>query len=184
MKHVVQAIQEVCTDRQNSILAIETGTIRSFNEKHESTRHIAETLGERGELISIDINEESIAISKKICINLSNITWIVSDSLTYFKHLTNEIFDFVLLDSMNDQDFIFNEFCLVLPHMRVGGIIMIDDAGITVDGKQYDDTPAQKGRKVWAFLNKHNIPYAVLPIPHRKETQLKVWFTKDILDRL
>ena len=67
------------------INCIDTGTIRTYTEKHESTRHISELVGEKGNLKSVDIEQKSLDISKDICKNAANVEWILSDSIEYLK---------------------------------------------------------------------------------------------------
>ena len=130
---------------------IETGTIRSHAEKHNSTLHISESLDTRGVLTSVDINPGSICISKDVCSKCSNITWVQSDSLAYLKKQTNK-FHFAFLDSVNNRDHIFEEFKLVVPQMIPGGIIIVDDAGVTPTGEPLVGVLPEKGRKVSKFL--------------------------------
>jgi len=130
---------------------IETGTIRSYAEKHNSTLHISQALGNRGNLVSVDIAPKSIQISKDICKDCSNITWIHSDSLVYLKE-QKKTFHFAFLDSVNDRDHIFEEFKLILPYMIPNGIIIVDDAGVDLTGAERVDILPEKGRKISEFL--------------------------------
>ena len=72
-------------------------------------------------------------MSKDICKGLENITWIECDSLEYLKK-DEDKYHFVLLDSVNDPTHIMEEFKLVAKRVHVGGCIMIDDAGIDMQG--------------------------------------------------
>ena len=45
------------------INALETGTIRTYTEKHESTRWLGESI-KKGHIISIDIESKHIKVSK------------------------------------------------------------------------------------------------------------------------
>lgn len=179
MQRVVEAIKEL-NKRCLNIRAIETGTIRSYHEKHESTKYIAKTLGNNGSLISVDINPKSIEISRKICAGLNNITWVESDSISYLKKVDVK-FDFVLLDSKNDDITIWNEFCAVFPKINVDGILIVDDAGIRLDGKGIDKSAARKGHLVWSKL-KDKVMIKVLDTPHG--SQLRVDFSSDNIKKI
>jgi len=168
MQRVVDSLNELLK-KFKYIKAVETGTIRSFDEKHESTKHIAKTLGDRGDLISIDSSPKAIEVSKKICRKLNNIQWVCSKSTDHLKAL-KEKFHFALLDSANDPDVIWDEFLLVRPMMVEGGIIMIDDAGISPSGGR-DKSNAKKGYKVWDKVE-NVLPISVVKAPHG--TQLKI----------
>lgn len=190
MRHVIEAIRETLYTFiiEPRIQALETGTIRSYHEQHESTRHISEALGNRGRLVSVDMSPDSIRISKDICRNARNVEWILSDSLSYLKQGAGKQFHFVLLDSANLADVIFDEFTLVAPMMVENGILMVDDAGISLDKRGFDGTGAQKGHKVWQFLRDCGATYDILETPAGHGTQIKVIFTQDnrrrILDAL
>lgn len=166
MQHVIDAVNNIVNNSSAEILAIETGTIRSYHEQHYSTLHIGNALKNRGKLYSIDFDENSIKISKDVCKELSNIEWIKSDSHDALRKFLKENykFDFALLDSKNDRDFIFEEFKLVLPMMKIGSILMVDDSGITPDGKSVDNFDQQKGEKVWEFLIQNNYPFEIKTI--------------------
>lgn len=184
MVNVINAIHELKSEFAG-ILAVETGTIRSYNEKHESTRHISETLGSKGHLISVDCNPESLRISRDICRNASNVTWVESLSITFLETSGHMRFHFALLDSANDKDLIFEEFRLVVPLMHENGIVMINDAGITVDGGSIDtNVAAQKGHKVWEFLVRNSVPFDVLPLPCGHGTQLAFRITGESARKL
>ena len=150
-------------DKFEYVNCLETGTIRSYDEKHESTRHISEIIGNRGKLKSIDVEEKSINISKDICKNADNVEWILSDSIKYLKN-DNDKYHFVLLDSVNNPDHILEEFKLVANRIEIGGCIMVDDAGIDVNHNVIDSkdlhTP-KKGVGVNAFLIENDINFSV-----------------------
>lgn len=105
-------------------VCLETGTIRSYDEKHESTRIIGECCKS---LLSIDNEIKSIKISKDICSNLSTVTWVHGDSLECMSELRGREYDFILLDSVNDPEHIYEEYLLALKLIKIGGVIMIDD---------------------------------------------------------
>lgn len=171
MRRVVEAVNELTHRIRTDISAVETGTIRSYSEKHESTRHIAQTLGDKGKLTSIDICPKSIELSKKICESLDNITWIQSDATEYLLK-TQEKYDFVLLDSKNCAQTIWNEFKAVLPKLNPGAIVIIDDAGILPDGSGKDPrVPAQKGHMIWDKLHE-KMKVKVLSAPHGQQLRL------------
>lgn len=151
MTNLVKALYILKDRFVENLRCIETGTIRSYNENHNSTLHIAKTLQSiGGSFISIDINPKSIEISKDICKELANIIWICSDSIEYLKK-ENGIFHFAFLDTKNNPDFIFEEFRLIAPKMIVGGIIIIDDAGVDIVGNIVNGEQ-KKGHKVSKFL--------------------------------
>lgn len=88
------------------INALETETIRSYDEKHESTRWLGESII-NGKIVSIDIDSKSIQVSKDICKHLNNIEWIQGDSLEILNNLEESKYNFILLDSVNDKEHIF-----------------------------------------------------------------------------
>ncbi|UCC96701.1 MAG: glycosyltransferase [Phycisphaerales bacterium] len=186
MQHVIEAIREIkARSEHESILAIETGTIRSYDENHLSTYHISRELGGRGSLISVDISGDSIRKSQNICHGATNIEFAESDSIQYLQHLKDRKFHFAFLDSVNDKDVIFEEFRLLAPMMAESGILMVDDAGITPDGRTFDiSVPAQKGHQVWQFLADCGVIPTILTTPGGHGTQLKVVFTKDNIARI
>ena len=153
-------IIEYCIKNINSeyINALETGTIRSYNERHESTRWLGENI-KNGKIISVDIEPKSIEISKDICKHLNNIVWIQGDSLGVLKKQPENHFDFILLDSVNDKEHIFEEFKLALKLIKTNGIIMIDDFGVGINRSIPDPSQplAVKGVKVFNELKKHNL---------------------------
>ena len=159
---------------------LETGTIRSYKEKHESTRHISQIVKENGKLKSIDIELESIKISKDICKNVNNVEWILSDSIEYLKNDT-DTYQFVFLDSVNDSDHIFEEFKLICKRVSPNGIIMVDDAGVNID-KTEDSTPAVKGVKINNFLKEKNINYEIVRGGHGTQILLKM--TKENIEKI
>lgn len=186
MQHVIESIHEIKTPfEREPIFAIETGTIRSYNENHLSTYHIAKELGGRGCLVSVDISGQSIKKSRNICYGATNIEFVQSDSIQYLRGLQGRKFHFALLDSVNDKDVIFNEFRLIAPMMAENGILMVDDAGITPNGQVIDGSvPAQKGHRVWQFLKDCGAESSILSTPGGHGTQLKIVFTKDNLAKI
>lgn len=157
------------------IVAIETGTIRTYSEQHESTRHLGETLGDRGRLTSVDASPEAIEVSRDICRGLDNVDWVESESTTYLSTLQGRRFHLAFLDSANDADVIFEEFELVVPRTVEGGIVMVDDAGITSTLKRIDrGQPSVKGHRVWRLLEACGAEYEVLRTPRGHGTQLRI----------
>jgi predicted O-methyltransferase YrrM len=144
----MDVIRSLLKNIQNASV-VETGTIRSYNEKHESTRILGEST--TGQVISIDNSEDSIRISKDICKNLKNISWILGDSIDVLKSLPKTSYDFILLDSMNDKNHIYAEFLIAIHLIKVDGTIMIDDFGVSSNGSIPDKTQrsAEKGVKVY-----------------------------------
>lgn len=132
------------------IKCIETGTIRSYHEHHGSTFVISKALGNRGSLISVDNLPKSITISKDICKNTTNVKWVLSDSVEYLKANHNK-FHFAFLDSKNVSNFIYEEFRLIAPKIIAGGIIIVDDAGVDIDGRVAEGVQ-QKGHKIAKLL--------------------------------
>ena len=181
MQNVVNAIEELKTQTKDQLRAIETGTIRSYNEKHESTKHISNTLGNRGTLISIDISPKALAISKSICARCKNITWVQSDSIKYLNQVQGD-FDFVFLDSKNNAQTIWEEFCAIIPKIKPDGILIIDDAGIKSNGEKIDNSvPAKKAHLVWSKL-KDIIPIKILKSAHG--TQLRIDLSEKTLNKI
>lgn len=185
MQQVVNIIEELKRSFTVNLNTIETGTIRSYHEKHESTRHIAKTLENRGTLISVDIDANSLKISKDICKNYNNIKFIESDSHSYLKSLKDMDFHFALLDSVNDKNFIMEEFRLIIPLMNENGIIVIDDAGILPNGERIDESvPAEKGHAVWEFLYQNKIEFSIVETPLGHGTQIIVRLNRDKLNKI
>ena len=186
MQHVTDTVHEVKSRfPQEQILAIETGTIRSYDERHNSTYHISRALGDRGSLISVDISTDSIRRSKNICYDTTNVEWVHSDSMQYLRRQKDIKFHFVFLDSVNDKDLIFEEFRLVVPMMVEDGILMVDDAGITEDGRGIDaSVAAQKGHRLWDFLKSCGIQPLVLKTVPGRGTQLKIVMSRENLLRI
>ena len=150
--NLIKAVEELKNRFPNEQLkCLETGTLRNPDHKHSSTLHISNTLGDRGSLISIDINPDAIVVSKETCKHNNNIEWVFSDSVEYLKTLKDK-FHFIFLDSVNCKETIFNEFRLVMPHMLVGGILIVDDAAVHMDGSIDTTTTRVKGHKITAFL--------------------------------
>jgi len=195
MQNIVDAIEQLKKKTDKNLLALETGTIRSYHEKHYSTLHIAEALGGKegeplsGGLISIDINPESIRISKDICKDLTNIIWVEGDSLAKIEDALEQAasgssspLSFVLLDSVNDGDHIFKEFLLVVPYMKPEGILIIDDSGVDLSGEKLDpQNPHQKkGVDVWKFLTDNNIPFQMKKIPSGRGNNIILTITEEL----
>lgn len=132
LKTAIVVLKQRFTDEKLNCL--ETGTIRSYIENHDSTFHIAEALGEEGSLISIDINPSAIKISKDVCKVCKNIEWVLDSSISYLSN-SEEKFHFVFLDSQNNKDFIFEEFRLAIPRMILNSIMVVDDAGVDENGE-------------------------------------------------
>ena len=191
MHNVIKAVEEILYTfiLEPNVQAVETGTIRSYDEHHESTLHISRTLGNRGNLISVDLSPDAIRISRDICKNADNVEWVTSDSVTFLKGpAQHKRFHFALLDSLNDPELIFEEFTLIAPLMVENGILMVDDAGIRPDKQGFDGTAARKGHNVWQFLEGNSIPYEIRETPAGHGTQIKIAFNAQnrrlILDNL
>ena len=144
---------------------LETGTIRTFTEKHESTRHISEIIGKRGRLKSLDITPAHIKISKEICKNAQNVEWILTDSVEYLKK-DRDKYHFVLLDSANSAELIFEEFTNIVDRIHTGGVLMVDDAGIGFNKERlfssYSGHKPKKGLLVNEFLLKQGAQYSIV----------------------
>ncbi len=183
MQNLIDAIDELKNRFPNEHLEmIETGTIRTFHAACSSTYSISEALGSQGRLTSVDISPDSIRISKNFCWNAPNIEWIQSDSVTYLAKLKDKKFHFAFLDSVNQKDFIFEEFRLMIPMMLENSILIIDDSGITNDGCSIDNgVPAQKGHEVWCFLKSCGAKFNIFQVPNFPGTQLKIGLGKENL---
>ena len=179
MQNISDAIYELKEKFSNDILkTIEFGTIPvvDASSSGQSTILISYALDNRGSLISVDHNIKSIEASKEVCQGRDNIIWIESDSVEYIKK-SDEKFHFAFLDSHSDAETPFREFCLIIPKMITGGIIMVDDAGITEDGQNIDtNIPlCQKGHKIWQFLKDCNADFLILRYPtFLSGTQMKI----------
>lgn len=181
MQNLINAIESLKKKFPDvSLQAIEFGTIRVVeqNAHCQSTACISHALGKYGDLISVDISEDSIKASKEVCCDANNIEWVQLDSIIYLKKMKDFCgFHFVFLDTVNDRNFVFEEFCLVAPMMIEDGILIVDDAGIKEDGNRIDrNVNAQKGHKVWEFLKRNNIRFRALPYPNWPGTQLEIIF--------
>jgi methyltransferase family protein len=175
MVHVILSVQELLDRFPSQVEAIETGTIRTHSEHHESTRLIAETVGDRGTLTSVDSSREAIQVSREICRHLHNIEWVEAESTAYLSRVEGRRYHFAFLDSANDQDVIFEEFSLVTPLIVEDGIVMVDDAGITSTLKAVDRRRSSvKGHRVWQFLDSCGAEYEVLRTPRGHGTQLRI----------
>ena len=164
---------------------LETGTIRSYNEKHESTFHISNIIGNNGKLKSIDIEQKSIDISKDIFNNAKNVEWIMRDSIKYLEG-DKDWYHFVLLDSVNNPDHILNEFRLVVEKIYQGGVLMIDDAGVDFDKNPTDDGSPHSPRKailVNELLSNAGADYTILQGGH-PGNQLFLKMSQDNLSRI
>lgn len=181
MRQVLQAVDEVKSRFTEPLVCLETGTIRSYEENHRSTLRIAERLGERGRLVSVDISPDSIRVSRDLCQGLSNIQWIESDSLTFLKSLKGPLLHFAFLDSVNDASVILEEFRLTVRLMVPGGTIMVDDAGILTGGRGRDlGSSAVKGHGVYELLRTREVPFKVLPTVWFHGNQLKIEVSSEV----
>jgi len=170
------------------INALETGTIRSYNEHHESTRWLGELIS-NGKILSVDNNPNSIKVSKDICKNCNNIEWVLGDSLDVLSKLEKESYNFILLDSINDRNHIFEEFKLALLLIKDGGIIMVDDFGVGSKHEIPDPTfpGAEKGVKIFNILKEKQLLNHMYMHQSRKGVQalfigVKPGLKKAILD--
>ena len=186
MQNLINAIEEIKEKFPDTHLnVIEFGTIRTFemNPSGQSTACISRALGKHGNFTSVDIDGVHIKISKEVCCNASNTIWIQSDSIAFLKKLKEERFHFAFLDTINDKDFVFKEFCLIIPKMLVDSILMIDDAGIVEGGERIDtNDAAQKGHEVWRFLKSCGANFSVIPWPNLSGTQIKIVLDKKNLE--
>lgn len=182
MLHLNTAVNVLKKRFTERIKCIETGTIRSYSEHHGSTLVISKALGDKGSLISVDYKPKSMVISKDICKNVTNVQWVLSDSITYLKQ-NQEKFHLAFLDSQNNPDFIFEEFKLVLPKMIAGGIIIVDDAGVDVDGKILTNTIQVKGHRVSGLLKSLGCDNYVVFAPYHG-SQLWIDTTKITCERM
>jgi len=150
--NLIKAVKELKKRFPHRLLnCLETGTIRRFSDNHNSTLHISETLGDSGFLVSVDKSEDCIKESKRVCQNSSNVKWVLGDSISYLRQ-TKDKYHLIFLDTSNDKDFIFEEFRLAITKMVPNGILIVDDAGVTMNGEINPHTTRVKGHKVVAFL--------------------------------
>lgn len=150
---------------------LETGTIRSFHEKHESTRHISEVIGNNGHLLSIDIEAKHIKVAKEITGDPANVSWLQGDSLEVLENLKDN-YQFILLDSVNDKDHIMKEFNFAWPLLTEGGCLIVDDCGVDEQGNKIN-APPQKGVKVYSFCQQNKLNFKVKRSGHG--TQLIIY---------
>jgi predicted O-methyltransferase YrrM len=164
---------------------LETGTIRTYTEKHESTKHISNLIGTKGKLTSVDIEQESIAISKDICDNAENVEWVLSCSIEYLRK-GGDKYHFVLLDSVNDPSHILEEFKLVVNQMHEDGILMIDDAGVGLDKQPLESDWVYAPRKavqVNQLLSDIDVDYKIVVGGHAGN-QLLLKATSDNIQKI
>ena len=83
-------------------------------------------------------------------------------------------YDLILLDSLNDAGHTYAEFKIALRLVNPGGTIVIDDAGIGVDGRIPDCTQpaAVKGVQVYSELQRLGLCSCVHIHQSRKGAQL------------
>lgn len=123
---------------------LEIGTICSYDEGHESTRHIGLTLILRGTLWSVDNSEKSITISKDISRGLTNITWFHQDSIDFLNECVANRRDHEALD--------FND---TRPPAGVGGATdQHRDPGVATAGNSFIKfTPSPAPKLKWHKLS-------------------------------
>lgn len=174
--------------RKNVCHAVETGTIRSYTEKHESTRIFAETIGAAGSVMSIDNDPRSIEIASDICKAYDNVSWVLDDSVAALGRLVDEgrVFDVVLLDSVNDPRHILREFRHALRLVEDDGVILIDDFGVSPVGRSPDPSQpdARKGLDVYKLFIRAGQLSALRLYQSRKGTQAIIVMTPGLRDRL
>lgn len=145
------------------LVVIETGTIRSYNGVENSTFHLANALGDKGIIYSVDNSKEHLEISKRVCSKFKNIIWIKDGSVNYLLKLKDNYADLIFLDTLNDREHIFKEFTQALRIIKKTGIIVIDDAGVGEEQRHFHSAAAraEKGRKVAEFLYSKRLPYTL-----------------------
>lgn len=151
---------------------VETGSIRSYTEKSRSTLKIVQLLTPKDTLVSVEINEKHINIAKDVCKDYANITFVNEDSHKYLEGLSEMNggpyhFHLAYLDSVNNADHIFKEFCLVVPTIWEHGLVIVDDYGRGV-----------KCDRVIRFLNEHKHSY------HIQGQQIRTVVTKSLQDKV
>jgi hypothetical protein len=184
--NLIKAVEELKKRFPNEQLkCLETGTLRNPNHNHSSTLHISNTLGDKGTLISIDMNPEAIKVSKEVCKHNTNVEWVLSDSLDYLVN-SKDKFHFVFLDSVNCKETIFKEFKSVMPYMLTGGILIVDDAAVHMDGGVNTKTTREKGHKITAFLMSLGISGFIVESPIGTQLWIDITETtlKTILENL
>lgn len=185
MRNVLEAVRTVHTRFDEALLAIETGTIRSYEENHQSTLHISRCLRGKGRLISVDKDPQSIKISRDVCRRETNIIWVEAESLAYLNSLQGPQFHFAFLDSVNDEDYIFDEFRSLIPLMKEGSVLLVDDAGLSRKTSQPDSaSTARKGRRVWRFLKGCGARFDILATAWFHGTQLRVDLDRNNLHQI
>lgn len=118
---------QIVNKKFDNLNVLETGTIRTYTETSRSTIKIAEFLRiHGGHLTTIDYVDKNIEVSKDVCSDYDNITFVVSDSIKYIKEYDKQI-HLGYLDSANSSEHIYKEFIAILPLMVNGGVIVIDD---------------------------------------------------------
>ena len=160
----VKEFLEKLKSRYKYLNCVETGTIRSNTENHNSTKVISDIIGDKGKLVSIDINPEAIKISKSVCKNAKNVEWVESSSVDYLSK-TDEKFHFALLDSLHDAGYVFYEFILLIKNMCEEGIIMVDDCGVDFNSRK-NKSKAVKGVAIYNFCKLYEIPCQVIRGTH------------------
>jgi hypothetical protein len=175
MIHVFTTVQMLGRRFPNGVTCVETGTIRSVEERHFGTYHMARAAGSNGTVLSVDRERRAIEVSKRVCLGLRNIQWFEQDSLSFIDGLEDNSVHFALLDSVNDPAHIFAEYQRILPKMHPRGVIIVDDAGIAIGGELVDDSvAAKKGHDVWKHLTAEGKEFEVLMTPFGHGTQLRI----------
>ena len=142
----------------DNINILETGLIIDYLA-HSST-NIFLNSSKNINIISIDIEEHHIKISKHINKHLNNIEWIDNNNiLEILEKQKKTYFDFILLDSINNKEHIFNEFKLALQLIKLNGIIMINNFGVDINYNIPDSSNIHnnKGIIVFNILKENNL---------------------------
>jgi len=157
--------------RYPKLFCLETGTTRSVTEGHNSTLIIGEALGSNGHLLSLDNCFAHINVSMGMCAHLNNTMWHYEDSLKFLNRYHLRL-HFVYLDSLNDADHIWQEFKLVSVMMVNQGIILIDDAGLSLEGRKLSGSLEKKGHKVYDVLVRAGVSVKVVAGSHGTQLQI------------
>lgn len=142
----------------DNINILETGLIIDYLP-HSSTNIFLNST-KNINIISIDIEEEHIKISNYINKHLNNIEWHDNNNiLEILEKQKKTYFDFILLDSINNKEHIFNEFKLALQLIKLNGIIMINNFGVDINYNIPDSSNIHnnKGIKIFNILKENNL---------------------------
>lgn len=121
-------LYELCT-RYTPVDVLEIGTFCGT-----SAAHMAWNNG--GHVITVDIQPDAKAQVDRI--GRPNIRSIVTDSSRVIPQLEGRTFDVIYIDGWHDFNQTYGEYVLFRPLLRDGGLMIIDDVGLEMEGDQME----------------------------------------------